>query len=112
MLMLADIESAVASELETIIKGGLIVLVVAIIWITGTVREAMTVGQRERTKRELAAYVAEGSMSPDDARAILAAGEGEDVRELVLKRAADGWISAKKADQILATMDKREAKAT
>ena len=106
---LADLDAAIAAEFETIVKGGLIVLVVAIIWITGTIRKMSTTRQREMTKRELAAYVAEGSMSPDDARAILSSGEGEDLRELVLKRAADGWISAKKAEQILASMDKRSA---
>lgn len=108
MLMLADMESAVSSQMEIIVKGGIVVLVVAIIWITGTLRKMSTTRQREMTKRELAAYVAEGSMSPDDARAILSSGD-EDLRELVLKRAADGWISAKKADQILASMDKRSA---
>ncbi|MEO0629923.1 MAG: hypothetical protein AAFY46_04250 [Planctomycetota bacterium] len=109
MLVLADIESAVAANMETIVKGGLIVLAIAIIWTTGTLRKMSNTKQRERTKRELAAYIAEGSMSPDDARAILTSGEGDDLRELVLKRAADGWISAKKAEQILAAMDKRSA---
>ena len=107
MLMLADIESAVSDQMETIVKGGLLVLGIAIIWITGTIRKMSNTRQREQTKRELAAYIAEGSMSPDDAKAILLSGEGDDMRELVLKRAADGWISAKKAEQILAAMDKR-----
>lgn len=112
MLMLADLEAAVANELDLIVKGLIAVLIVGTICVTGMIRKCSATRQRERTKRELAAYVAEGSMSPDDAHRILTTGEGEDVRELVLKRAADGWISAKKADQILAAMDKREAKAT
>lgn len=33
--------------------------------------------QRETTRREVAAYVAEGSMTPDDAERILNAGEPE-----------------------------------
>ncbi len=112
MLMLADLESAVASEIENIVAVGMVVLVVAIIWISGTIRKMSVTAQRERTKRELAAYVAEGSMSPEDAHKILSSDQGHDMRELVLKRAADGWISPKKADQILAALDKREAKAT
>lgn len=107
MLMLADIETAVADNMEIIVKGGLIVLGIGIVWIAGTVRKMSITKQREQTKRELAAYIAEGSMSPDDVKAILTSGEGDDLRELVLKRAADGWISAKKAEQILDAMDKR-----
>lgn len=35
-----------------------------------------TVRDQEQTRRELAAYVAEGSLSPDDAAMILSAGRG------------------------------------
>ncbi|MCA9287054.1 MAG: hypothetical protein KDA05_00630 [Phycisphaerales bacterium] len=41
--------------------------------IMGTVTSATKTRQRERTKRELAAYVAEGSMTPDEAERILKA---------------------------------------
>jgi hypothetical protein len=36
----------------------------------------LTTGTRERTKREIAAYVAEGSMTPEQAERILRPGDG------------------------------------
>lgn len=48
---------------------------VMIIWIFFSIIEKMSTNrQREITKRELAAYVAEGSMTPQDAERILKAG--------------------------------------
>ncbi|MEM8758559.1 MAG: hypothetical protein AAGF47_12360 [Planctomycetota bacterium] len=109
-LAYSTLEQAVADEIRFVILFGAIVTVVFCVTIANAVRKSISVRQREQTKRELAAYVAEGSMSPDDAHRILTAGEGDDMRELVLKRAADGWISAKKADQILKTLDAERAK--
>ena len=57
------------------IVGGLIV---AGLWIIIGTIHAMVVGTaRERTKRELAAYVAEGNIDPDKAVAMIKAGPGE-----------------------------------
>jgi len=86
--------------------GGLIA-VVAIAG--GILRAIFATRARELTKRELAAYVAEGSIQPDDAVRILAVGEGSDAKELIAKRAADGWISAKKADQLIQALEKQNA---
>ena len=44
----------------------------------GTISSSQNRKEREKTKRELAAYVAEGSMTPADAERILKAGEEED----------------------------------
>lgn len=44
----------------------------------GTISSTQNRKERERTKRELAAYVAEGSMRPEDAERIIKAGEEED----------------------------------
>jgi hypothetical protein len=52
---------------------------VMIIWIFFSIIEKMSTNrQREITKRELAAYVAEGSMTPQDAERILKAGPKEE----------------------------------
>lgn len=52
---------------------------VMIIWILfSTIEKIATNRQREITKRELAAYVAEGSMTPQDAERILKAGPKEE----------------------------------
>lgn len=39
-----------------------------------TTGSVLTNRQRERSRREIAAYVAEGSMTPDDAERLLSAG--------------------------------------
>lgn len=86
--------------------GGLIAIISIIF---GMVKSMANTDAKEKTKRELAAYVAEGSIKPEDAVRILAAGQGSDARELIAKRAADGWISAKKADQLIQTLEKQNA---
>lgn len=63
-----------ASDMDQIIPvlavgGGLIVAVVAII--SGAVHSIIQTKAVEESRREIAAYVAEGSISPDDAQRIL-----------------------------------------
>jgi hypothetical protein len=53
------------------IGGGLSVGVVGIV--AGTISAVSSRKQREESRREIAAYVAEGSMSPDDAATLLSA---------------------------------------
>ncbi len=53
------------------IVGGLAVAVVGIVF--GTIKCMFETRARESTKREIAAYVAEGSMTPEDAERILKA---------------------------------------
>lgn len=96
-----DVIAAIA-----ITVGGLIAIVAIA---GGILRAIFSTRAREQTKRELAAYVAEGSVNPDDAVRLLAAGEGSDAKELIAKRAADGWISAKKADQLIKALEKQNA---
>lgn len=55
------------------IVGGIIIALVAIV--SSMIVSASRTKQRESTRREVAAYVAEGSMSPEDAERILSAGE-------------------------------------
>ena len=54
------------------ITGGVIVALVAII--TSAITKASQTKAREESRREIAAYVAEGTISPDDAAKILSAG--------------------------------------
>lgn len=44
--------------------------IIGIVWILASI---VTNGQREKTRREIAAYVAEGSISPDDAERMIRA---------------------------------------
>lgn len=55
---------------------GGVVAVIAIVF--DTMQKVLTTRQREQTRREVAAYVAEGSMTPEDAERILRAGRKRD----------------------------------
>lgn len=55
------------------IGGGFIVAIIAIIF--GTIKSMVVAKAREETKRELAAYVAEGSIEADKAIALANAGK-------------------------------------
>lgn len=108
---LADnaLTDAIAEEIRlfVIVGGGL--LFAAVVVVTGMIKSVMGTRAREQTKREMAAYVAEGSVQPEDAIKMLTAGNGTDACEIIAKRAADGWISAKKADQLIRSLEKQDA---
>ena len=55
-----------------IFVGGFAVAIIAIV--CGTIRSTIVARARERTRRELAAYVAEGTIDPDKAVRMLNAG--------------------------------------
>ena len=110
-VVLADntLTDAIAEEIKLvmIVGGGL--TFATVIAIAGTLKSVMGTRAREKTKREMAAYVAEGSVDPEHAIKILTAGNGTDACEIIAKRAADGWISAKKADQLIQALEKQSA---
>ena len=54
------------------VSGGFVVAIVAILG--GMITAAAKNKQRERTRREIAAYVAEGSISPDEGERLMEAG--------------------------------------
>ena len=55
---------------------GILVALVAIVF--GSLRRVARVKQLESSRREIAAYVAEGSITPDDAEKLLNAGKSPD----------------------------------
>ena len=74
MTTIADIFSQPVSEdfqRLFVMGGGILVALVAIL--TCFIRGLVRTKAREQTKRELAAYVAEGSMKPEDAERIIKA---------------------------------------
>jgi len=84
-----------------LVVGGSMVFALAIVIIT-TLHSAARTRMMERTKREIAAYVAEGSISPQDAVAMLSAGKGTGAFEKEIARgAAIGMIDPAKAEELL-----------
>lgn len=71
MLTLASIENDIIPILA--IGGGLLVGIIAIL--SSAIATVMKTRSRETTKREVAAYVAEGSISPVDAEKLINAGQ-------------------------------------
>lgn len=49
--------------------------------IAGMIQSYARTQQRERTKREVAAYIAEGSMTPDEGERIIRAGNDQDAKK-------------------------------
>lgn len=46
--------------------------------VAGVVRSVLVNGAKERSRREIAAYIAEGSMSPEQGERLMAAGNPKD----------------------------------
>ncbi len=70
MLTLAEIQGEVITIIA--ISGGILIAIVSII--LSNFRSLLTARSIEQSRRELAAYVAEGSISPDEAERLLKAG--------------------------------------
>ena len=73
MMTLAEIPGE-AIPLAAILGSAIIALVAVV---SGAITQSAKTKQREQTRREVAAYVAEGSMTPDEAERILKAGRAE-----------------------------------
>jgi hypothetical protein len=69
-LTLARIEDNVIPILAIAIGGGIPIMAIFF----GNIRKIATTKEREQTRREVAAYVAEGSITPQDAERMLTAG--------------------------------------
>jgi len=62
---------------DILIPAGVMLMVVLIVFI-GSVGKTIVRTSRERTKREIAAYIAEGSMTPEQGERLLRAGARQD----------------------------------
>ncbi|MFM9995693.1 MAG: hypothetical protein ACKVU4_07825 [Phycisphaerales bacterium] len=74
MLTTLDTLTLASDAGEVAVMGGLTLGLVAILG--SFVTKIVSVRSRERTKREIAAYIAEGSMTPEDGERILKAEGG------------------------------------
>lgn len=90
------------SELVPVVFFGGVFAVVIVSMIMKTIRTTSERKHVEETKREMAAYVAEGSISPDDAAKILNAGGSADtLKAQVAKAVADKNMSAKEGERLI-----------
>jgi hypothetical protein len=67
------------------IGGGLMIAIISIIM--GTVKSTTRTKEREQSRREIAAYIAEGSMTPEDGRKLMDAGGRKSSEECEAKSA-------------------------
>ena len=74
MFTLAGIDEGVLIPLVAM-GGGFIIAIFAIA--AGTAKSIARTRAQEQSRREIAAYIAEGSMTPEDGAALLAAGPAE-----------------------------------
>lgn len=81
--------------------GGFIVGGIVIYKIIEVVGEWMTTRETERSRRELAAYVAEGSMTPEHAERLMACGSPANWSERVAEMVREGTIDSKEAANLI-----------
>lgn len=79
-----------------------------VLYVVKTIKDIKQTREREQTKREVAAYVAEGSIRPQDAASILNAGgpsnESSQAEQTIASAVAWGTISPAKATDLLKTL--------
>lgn len=76
---------------------------VLIVWLVfRSMADVMKTRQIQQTRREIAAYVAEGSISPEDAVRILST-DSSDLERQIGTAVAWGTLSAKRAAELLKT---------
>lgn len=90
---------ATEDEVKLIALCAIVVLIIALA-VLHTVKKTTDVREREKTRREIAAYVAEGSITPQDAARLLSVGLTEQVAAELAKGVTWGTISANKARQV------------
>lgn len=72
------------------IIGGLIAIIAIV---THAITKSNTTAQREKSRREIAAYIAEGSMTAEDGERLMAAGNQKSASELAVEQQAK-YVSA------------------
>lgn len=103
-IVLAGIDGSEVVVLALIISG-----VVSWVFIHNF-RKAFEARQREQTRREIAAYVAEGSIKPEDAATILNAGTNES-EAIIADGVAWGTIKPEKAERLIRSMKQGQGSA-
>lgn len=110
--MMLDVPVVLAGiDEEELVALAIIVTGVIVFVLIHSVRRVLEGRARELTKREVAAYVAEGTISPEDAAKILQAGTAEAERKIA-DAVAWGTIKPEKAESLLRTLRSDSAKVS
>lgn len=105
---------AIADEEMALILTAMVAGTALCFYVIHVVRKIFESRGKEQTKREVAAYVAEGSISADDAAKILNAGGDNDAAATIADGVAWGTVSAKQAEKLIRTLksDRPDAEGT
>ena len=87
-------------NLKTLGIVGMAMAVGIVAIVMGAVKCVLRTREKERTKREVAAYVAEGTIAPEDAQRILS-GSNNDFEVKIGKAVSCGIISSGKAERLI-----------
>jgi hypothetical protein len=84
-----------------------------LVYVVYSIRRVKETREVEQTKREVAAYVAEGSITPDDAVKLLQAGKEASAESVsaIADGVAWGIISPGKAERLIRAMREEKARA-
>lgn len=90
---------------EAAIVMTIVIIAAVIVYIIKSVKDVKLAKEREATKREVAAYVAEGTIRPEDASMILnSGGTGNPAEQQIATGVAWGTINPEKANDLLRTL--------
>jgi len=90
------------SDEETFVAVALTVASLIALWvIIGNTRRYLQTRAREVTRREVAAYVAEGSIRPEEARVLLGNGDSSEAEEKIADAVSWGMLKADKAEALI-----------
>lgn len=76
--LLQNMQPGDKDVLITFIVFGTVLIIAIVAIVFGSVRKMVVSSNVEKSRREIAAYIAEGSMSPEDGERLLAAGRKND----------------------------------
>lgn len=88
------------------VGGGILIAIIAIVFTN--IRQVLMTRARERTRSEIAAYVAEGSMTAEDGSRLLGADQS-DFEKKIAAAVSWGMLSADKAEKLIGAVRKRGA---
>lgn len=99
------VPTMLAASDEVAIVMTIVIIAGVFVYIIKSVKDVKLAREREQTKREVAAYVAEGTIRPEDAAMILnSGGAANPAEQQIANGVAWGMIHPEKANDLLRTL--------